>query len=345
MKNIQIRNHEIGPDCRPFIVAEMSGNHNQSLERALQIVRAAANTGVQALKLQTYTADTMTLDLGDKEFFISDKDSLWSGKSLYKLYQQAFTPWEWHKRIFDECETLGLVCFSTPFDESAVDFLETLKVPCYKIASFENAHLPLIKKVASTRKPMLISTGMASIAELHETVQAARAAGCRDLILLKCTSSENTNLRTIPHMQQLFNCHVGLSDHTMGIGVAVASVVFGARIIEKHFTLRRADGGVDSAFSMEPHEMTSLVQDSERAWRSLGNINYGASEGEERSMIFRRSLFVSRDMQKGDVFSTDNVRIIRPGQGLAPKFYDIVMGRKARTEIRKGTPLGWNLIE
>ena len=275
---ITINNRKIGPDQPPFIIAEMSGNHNQSLERALEIVDAAAKTGAHALKIQTYTPDTMTIDLDEREFHISDPKSLWEGHSLYKLYGEAYTPWEWHKPIFDRARELGIIAFSTPFDDTAVDFLESLDVPCYKIASFENTDLPLIRRVAATGKPLIISTGMASIAELDDTVKAAREAGCKDLILLKCTSTypataSNTNILTIPHMRELFGCEVGLSDHTMGVGVSVASVALGATVIEKHFTLNRADGGVDSTFSMEPAEMTQLVLETERAWQALGKVS------------------------------------------------------------------------
>jgi pseudaminic acid synthase len=346
---IAIGDRSIGAGHLPFVIAEMSGNHNQSLERALEIVAAAAKTGAHALKIQTYTAATMTLDLDDGDFFIADPKSLWSGTSLYKLYQQAHTPWEWHKPIFDRCRELGMIGFSTPFDNTAVDFLEGLDVPCYKIASFENTDLPLIRKVAATGKPMIISTGMASIAELDETVRAAREAGCEDLILLKCTSTypatpENTNILTIPHMKDLFGCQVGLSDHTMGVGVAVASVALGATVIEKHFTLSRADGGVDSTFSLEPAEMQSLVIESERAYRALGYVSYGATEVEQPSLKFRRSLYFVADLQAGDILSEENVRAIRPGYGLAPKFTDLVMGRQVNCEIKRGTAVSWDLI-
>lgn len=327
----------------------MSGNHNQSLARALDIVEAAARAGVHALKIQTYTADTMTLDLDEGEFFISDPNSLWEGKSLYELYQEAYTPWEWHKPIFDRCRKLGLIGFSTPFDETAVDFLEGLDVPCYKIASFENTDIPLIQKVAATGKPMLISTGMATVAELDETVRAAGEAGCKNIILLKCTSTypataENTNIRTISHMRELFQCEVGLSDHTMGMGVSVASVALGATVIEKHFTLKRTDGGVDSTFSMEPEEMGQLVMETKRAWQSLGKIGYGPTETEKTSMQCRRSLYVFRNMQAGDVFTIENLRSIRPGYGLPPKYYSVLLGKHVLMDVKKGTPVSWDLI-
>ncbi|MHC5936950.1 pseudaminic acid synthase [Nostoc sp.] len=349
MREINIVDRIIGASHFPFVVAEISGNHNQSLERALDIVEAAAKAGVHAIKVQTYTADTMTLDINEGDFYIDSPNSLWQGKSLYELYQQAYTPWEWHKPIFERCEELGIVGFSTPFDATAVDFLESLNVPCYKIASFENTDLPLIRKVANTGKPMIISTGMATISELDETVRTAREAGCQDLILLKCTSSypatpENTNLLTISHLRELFNVQVGLSDHTMGIGVAVASVALGATLIEKHFTLCRADGGVDSAFSMEPAEMQQLVIESQRAWQALGNIKYGATDAEKESLVFRRSLYVTQDMKAGDILTSENLRAVRPGLGLPPKIFDIVIGKAVNQNIKKGTPFAWELV-
>ena len=348
-KSIQIGERMVGPGYRPFVIAEMSGNHNQSLERALAIVDAAADAGAHALKLQTYTADTMTLDLSEGAFFIDDPNSLWKGNSLHNLYQQAYTPWEWHRPIFDRCRERGIIGFSTPFDASAVDFLESLDVPAYKIASFENTDLPLIRKVAATGKPMIISTGMATVAELDETVRAAGEAGCQDLILLKCTSTypatpDNSNILTIPHMRDLFGYQVGLSDHTMGVGVAVASVALGATVIEKHFTLRRADGGVDSAFSLEPEELASLVVEAERAWQALGGVSYGPSAQEKGSMKFRRSLYVVENMQAGDTFTEKNLRAIRPGFGLAPKNLEAFLGKTVARDVVKGTPLSWNLL-
>ena len=346
---IEIAGRKIGPGEPPFVIAEMSGNHNQSLERALEIVEAAAKTGAHALKIQTYTPDTMTLDLDEREFHISDPKNLWTGTSLYKLYGQAYTPWEWHKPIFDRARALGIIAFSTPFDDTAVDFLESLDVPCYKIASFENTDLPLIRRVAATGKPLIISTGMATVAELDETVRAAREAGCNDLVLLKCTSTypatpSNTNILTIPHLRALFGCEVGLSDHTMGVGVSVASVALGATVVEKHFTLNRADGGVDSSFSMEPAEMTQLVVETERAWQALGQVSYGITEAEKPSLVFRRSIYIAQDLKAGDVLTPHNLRCVRPGMGLPPKYYETLMGRSVNHDVKKGTAMSWQLL-
>lgn len=348
-RTITIADRSVGRSHKPFIIAEMSGNHNQSLDRALAIVDAAAKAGAHGLKLQTYTADTMTLDLDRDEFFIDDPNSLWKGRSLHKLYQEAYTPWEWHAPIFERARAHGMIPFSTPFDATAVDFLEQLGVPCYKIASFENTDLPLIRKVAATKKPMIISTGMATAADIDEAVRTARAAGCRDLILLKCTSTypaaaSDTNLMTIPHMRDLFDCEVGLSDHTFGIGAGVASIALGATVIEKHFTLARADGGVDSTFSMEPAEMAALVVETERAWMALGDVRYGLSEKEKKSLVFRRSLYVAADLAAGDVLTEENLRIIRPGLGLPPKYYETLIGKRVGRAVRKGTPMSWDLL-
>ena len=347
---VSIGGTRMGADAPPFVIAEMSGNHNQSLDRPLEIVEAAAKAGAHGLKLQTYTPDTMTIDLDEREFHIGDPDSLWAGSSLYALYGQACTPWAWHQPIFERARALGLIAFSTPFDATSVDFLAALDVPCYKIASFENTDLPLIRRAAAMGKPLIMSTGMATAGELDESVRAAREAGCRELILLKCTSTypataEDTNLLTIPHMRALYDCEVGLSDHTLGIGVAVASVALGATVIEKHFTLRRADGGVDSVFSMEPAEMAQLVLESERAWQSLGQVRYGPTEAERASLQYRRSLYVVRDVKAGDVLTKDDVRAIRPGLGLPPKYLQVVLGKAVKRDVRRGTAVAWDLLE
>ncbi len=349
MKALKIGKLEISNSYRPIIIAEMSGNHNQSIENALKIVDEAAKCGADMIKLQTYTPDTMTLNLDVKNFRIDDNNSLWKGQSLYELYKKAHTPWEWHREIFNHAKKRNLICFSSPFDESAVDFLETLNVPVYKIASFENTDLPLIKKVISTKKPVIISTGLSTISELSETVEFIRDNGCQKFILLKCTSTypakaENSNLLTIPHMREMFNCHVGLSDHTKGIGTAVASVSLGARVIEKHFTLSRKDGGVDSAFSIEPTELKSLVNETKRAWQSLGVIKYGPTDAEMPSLKYRRSIYISKDLSKGTKLTKSNTKVIRPGYGLEPKHYENILGMKLKKNVKKGTALSWNLI-
>jgi pseudaminic acid synthase len=346
---IQIADRIIGLDQPPLVIAEMSGNHNQSLDRALAIVDAAGEAGAHALKLQTYTADTMTLDVRGDNFEINDPDSLWSGQNLHDLYNKAYTPWEWHGPIMERARQRGMLCFSSPFDESAVEFLEELDAPAYKIASFENNHLPLIRKAAATGKPLIISTGMASLSELEQAVAAAREAGCRDLVLLKCTSTypaspANTNIRTIPHLRDLFGCQVGLSDHTMGVGVALAAVAMGATVIEKHFTLSRAEGGVDSAFSLEPQELAALVQESERAWQALGEVRYGPTEAERKSLAFRRSIYVAANIAEGEFFTAENLRIVRPGHGAPPSLYEHLIGRAARRDYKKGTPLSLNQL-
>jgi hypothetical protein len=341
MNDIKIGNYTIGNNQKPFIIAEMSGNHNQSLDRALELVDAAASAGAHALKLQTYTADTITMK---GVMTIEDKNSLWNGKELHDLYKLAYTPWEWHKPIFDRAKAHGMEAFSSPFDETAVDFLESLNVPAYKIASFENTHHPLLRKVAATGKPVIISTGVSAFEDIIESVEVLRQAGCKDIIVLKCTSTypatpENTNLITIPDMMEKYKCIIGLSDHTMGTGVSVAAVALGARIIEKHFTLRRADGGVDSAFSLEPEELKALVVETERAFLGLGKVFYGIQPAEQKSLMFKRSIYVSKDIKAGEIFSSDNLRIIRPALGLAPKHWDNVLGKKATVDIKAGTPL------
>ena len=343
---MQIAGIEIGIDHPPFIIAEMSGNHNQSLERALAIVDAAAFAGVNAIKLQTYTADTMTMV---NTFTIKDPTSPWYGRELYDLYNEAHTPWEWHETIFNHAKKRGLICFSSPFDESAVDFLETLNVPIYKIASFENTDHPLLKKVASMGKPIILSTGVCSFDELNESVSLIRDSGCKDLVLLKCTSTypsspENSNINTIPEMSTKFNCLVGLSDHTNGIGVAIAAIALGARVIEKHFTLNRSDGGPDASFSMEPAEMKLLVDESKKAFLGLGSVQYEVQPVEKNSLVFKRSIYIAENIQEGEVFSTNNLRIIRPGIGIAPKYFNSIIGRKSNRKLSKGNPLNWEYI-
>jgi pseudaminic acid synthase len=349
MAEIRIADRLVGPSAPPFVIAEMSGNHNHSLQRALEIVDAAADAGAHAIKLQTYTADTITLDVDLPDFRIEEPDSLWKGRTLHDLYAEAYTPWEWHEPLFARAREHGLIAFSTPFDETAVDFLETLDVPCYKIASFENVHLPLIRKVAATGKPILMSTGMATAGELDEAVRKARDAGCRELVLLKCTSTypadpAASNLQTIPHMAELFDCPVGVSDHTLGTGVSVAAVALGAIAVEKHFTLSRADGGVDATFSLEPAEMRELVTETEQAWRALGEVHYGPTSAEEPSLQFRRSLYLAADMKAGDVFTLENLRVVRPGHGLPPRFYDVLLGKRIARDAPKGTPASWDLL-
>ena len=344
MRDIKIGKYTIGELSKPFVIAEMSGNHNQSLERGMAIIEAAAAAGAHAVKLQTYTPDTMTLK---GVITIEDKNSLWYGRELHDLYKEAYTPWEWHKPLFYKAKSLGLEIFSTPFDETAVDFLEELGVSVYKIASFENTDWPLLKKVAQTQKPVIMSTGAASIADISQAVQVLRENGCEDLVLLKCTSTypatpENTNLLTIPHMRDLYGCQVGLSDHTMGIGAAIAAVALGACLVEKHFTLKRSDGGVDSAFSMEPHELKLLVEESERAFLALGKIQYGVQKSEQKSLVFKRSIYVAEDIKEGEVFTKENIRVIRPGFGLPSKYYEMILGKTAKQTLKRGTALNFD---
>lgn len=330
-----------------YIIAEISANHNGSIERAEAIIRAAADAGADAVKLQTYTADTMTIPCDNEYFRI--KGTLWEGRTLHDLYQEASMPWEWQLRLKTLADDLGMDCFSTPFDVTAVDFLEKMDVPCHKVASFEVVDIPLLKKIASTGKPVIMSTGMASLAEIDEAVTTLRENGTSDLALLKCTSAypappEEANLRTIPHLAQTFNCVAGLSDHTLGSAVAVGAVAVGARIVEKHFTLARADGGPDGAFSMEPHEFKQMVQDIRTVEKALGTVCYDLTPKQKENKVFRRSLFVVKDMKAGEVFTEENVRSIRPGYGVAPKFLCDFLGRKATVSIPKGTPLSWKHI-
>lgn len=341
---MKIGDQIIGDDYPPMIVAEMSANHNQSLDRALEIVDAAAKAGVDALKLQTYKADTMTLDIEEGEFLISNPNSLWKGKSLYKLYQEAYTPWEWHEPIFERCRRHGLIGFSTPFDETAVDFLEKLDIPGYKIASFELIDLPLIKYVAGTGKPMILSTGLANAEEIQEAIDVARGGGCKELAILHCVSSYpapagDYNLRVIPDMIERFGLVTGLSDHTLDNTTAITSIAMGASIIEKHFTLDRRGGGPDDSFSLEPDELKKLCKDSKTAWESLGKANYEIKKSEQQNLIFRRSLYVVQDIKSGEIITQENVKIIRPGYGLAPKFIEQVMGRMVLHDINRGQPL------
>jgi len=342
MTEITLGDRVISPQHKPFVIAEMSGNHNQSLDRALEIVDAAAQAGADAIKLQTYTADTMTIK---GVHTITDNQSLWHGKELHDLYKLAYTPWDWHEAIFKRAAEKGMIAFSSPFDSTAVDFLENLNVPIYKIASFENTDHPLLKKIASTGKPVIMSTGVSTLSDIYESVQVLKENGCRQLVLLKCTSTypatpENTNLMTIPVLKEIFsNCLIGLSDHTMGVGVAIASVALGARVIEKHFTLRRADGGVDSAFSLEPEELRALVVESERAFLGLGHANFDILQAETNSRKFKRSIYVAEDINEGELLTKSNLRVIRPGDGLEPKFYESLLGLTVKKKLMKGTPL------
>jgi pseudaminic acid synthase len=345
----KIGDREIGSHVRPYLIAEMSGNHNNSLQKALEIVDAAAAAGADAIKLQTYTPDTMTLNLSTPGFVINDPKSLWNGRQLYDLYAEANTPWEWHAPIMIRAQEHGIQCFSSPFDSTAVDFLEELGAPAYKIASFEMIDIPLIQKVASTGKPIIISTGMANISEISEAVSAARLAGASQIVLLKCTSTypatpENSNLATIPNMRETFGCMIGLSDHTMGCGVAIASVAMGAPVIEKHFTLRRSDGGVDSAFSMEPHEFSLMREECDRAWQAIGKITYGGTKAEDDSRMFRRSLYIAKDLNAGEILTTENLRAVRPGFGLPPKFFNELVGRPVARDLSAGTPADWSMF-
>lgn len=344
-----IQDRAIGPGLAPFVIAEMSGNHNQSLDSAMAIVEAAAAAGADAIKLQTYTADTITLDVSSGPFVISDPQSPWAGRRLHELYQEAHTPWAWHKPLFDRARQLGLIAFSTPFDATAVDFLEELAVPAYKVASFELVDLPLIEKIARTGRPMIMSTGMATLAEIDEAVQAAKRGGAAQLALLKCSSAypaapSEMNLSTIPHLSSAFGLPVGLSDHTLGLAVPVTAVALGACIIEKHLALSRKLPGPDVAFSLEPDEFRDMVAAVRTAQQAVGRVDYGVSSREAASREFRRSLFATKDIRSGELFTAENVRSVRPASGLPPKFLDQVLGRTAKGDLKAGTPLSWEII-
>jgi N-acetylneuraminate synthase len=345
---MKINQREIGPGRPVYIIAEMSANHGQNFEEAVRLVRAMKEAGADAVKLQTYTPDTITINSDRREFQIG-AGTLWAGKNLYQLYGEAYTPWDWQPKLKELATSLGLDCFSTPFDDTAVDFLERMQAPAHKVASFELVDIPLLRKIAATGKPVIMSTGMATLAEIDEAVRALREGGCRELALLKCTSAypappEEMNLRTIPHLAAAFGVPAGLSDHTLGITAAVTAVALGACIIEKHFTLSRAARGPDAAFSLEPAEFKAMVQAVREAEQALGRVSYEATERERSSRVFRRSLFVVRDMQAGELFTAENVRSIRPAYGLHPRCLPQVLGRRARCAITRGTPLAWDLI-
>jgi N-acetylneuraminate synthase len=344
MQHIKIRDRRIGPEQPVYIVAEISGNHNQDFDEAVRILHAAKEAGSDAIKLQTYTPDTITINCNSEPFRI--KGTMWEGRNLYELYGEAYTPWEWQPKLKQVANELGLDCFSSPFDFTAVDFLEKMDVPAHKIASFELVDIPLIQRVACTGKPVIMSTGMASLTEIDEAVRAFRDTGGKQLVLLKCTSAypsppEEMNLRTIPHLAETFGVPVGLSDHTLGIAVPVAAVALGACVIEKHLTLSRAAGGPDAAFSLEPNEFKAMVEAVRTAEKALGRVSYEVTEKEKASRIFRRSLFVVEDMKAGDVFTDQNIRSIRPAHGLPPKYFLEVLDRRAARDLLRGTPLRW----
>lgn len=349
MKSISIGSHLVGTEHPPYIVAELSGNHRGSYDRLVELVDAAHAAGAHAIKLQTYTPDSITLDIHTNEFMIHDPKSLWVGRSLYDLYEEAHTPRDWHAPLFEYCKKLGITVFSTPFDETAVDFLEDLHVPCYKIASLEIVDLPLIRKAAATKKPLILSTGASTINEIEEAVTAAREAGCKDLILLKCTAAypanpEDMNLRTIPDMSKKFNVPVGLSDHSLGIGVPIASVAFGSCLIEKHFTLKRSEGGVDSAFSMEPQELRDLVVESKKAWQALGKVSYDPLDTEKGTWAQRPSIYFVESLKAGTTIQPQHLRTVRPGKGLPPKELSKLIGKQLTQDVQKGTPASWGSV-
>jgi N-acetylneuraminate synthase len=348
-ETFKINNHVIGMKKPVYIIAELSANHNQDFEEAVKLIKNAKDCGADAVKIQTYTADTMTINCKEKYFQIGE-GLIWKGKNLYELYKEAYTPWEWQPELKKIANDLGMDLFSTPFDPTSVDFLENIEVPAYKIASFELVDLPLIKKIAQCGKPIIMSTGMATLGEIEEAIQTIRETGNEQIALLKCTSAypalpEEMNLRTIPHMSETFNVAVGLSDHTLGIAVSVAAVALGACIVEKHLTFSRTIPGPDSAFSLEPHEFKAMVEAIRETEQALGKVNYSVTEHEKASRVFRRSLFAVEDMKKGELFTEENVRSIRPGYGLPPKNIDIIIGRKASKDIIRGTPLTWEIVK
>ena len=346
---MRIENIQIGESHDPVIIAEISGNHNQSLDTALALVEAAKNAGVHLLKLQTYKPDTITMDISKGEFVISDPTSLWFGRTLYSLYEEAHMPWEWQNEIMSLSKNLGMPCFSSVFDETSVEFLESLDVCAYKIASQEIVHLPLIKRVAETGKPIILSTGMASLSEIEEAVNMVRKTSSADFALLKCSSSypappEFSNLSTIPMLRKLFSCEVGLSDHTHGIGVPLAAIALGATVVEKHITLDKRDGGVDSGFSSEPNEFKQLIEESVRVKAAIGNVGFGSTPADESSMSGRRSIYISEDVAENEVLTEKNIRVVRPNLGLPPKYISVVLGRRLNASAKKGTPLSWSLL-
>ena len=347
---MKIKNRIISENYPPFIVAEISANHNNRLSRALKLIDEAKKAGADAVKIQTYKADTITMKSKNKNFLIKDKNSLWNGKYLYDLYKQGSTPWEWHKEIFERAKKNKIICFSSPFDEKAVDFLDLLKCPIYKVASFENNHFPLIKKIIRKKKPIIISTGVSTLKDIKNIIDLLKRKKFKNFSLLKCTSSYpassfDSNLRTISDLKNKFKIEVGLSDHTPGIGAAIASVSYGASIIEKHFTINKLAGGLDDSFSIQPDELEMLVRETRQAWASKGKIFYGLTKSEKKSKIFKRSIFISKDIKKGEKFTKNNIAIIRPGNGLSPIFYEKIIGKKSKKNIRKATPMKFSYIK
>jgi pseudaminic acid synthase len=347
--SLKIADFEINQNSKTFIIAELSANHGHDINIAKKTIEAAKEVGADAIKLQTYTADTLTINC-DNEYFKLNNGTIWDGTNLYSLYEKAYTPWEWQKELKEYAESIGLICFSSPFDKTSVDFLETLDVPAYKIASFEITDIPLIEYVASKGKPVIISTGMATLADIDEAVNTCRKAGNDQIILLKCTSSypakiEDANLKTIPNLKETFGVEVGLSDHTLGITVPVVSIALGAKVIEKHFILDKSIGGPDASFSLDKQEFKEMVDAVRDAEKSLGTVNYDLHEKKEKNVKFARSLFVVEDIKSGEVFTEQNVRSIRPGYGLHPRYYKDIIGKKSSKEIKKGTPVDWNLFD